>query len=171
MDFIGLPTNYDCDDYENSSIGWNPSEKLKELSEAGARYLIARQVHTINNNVIIGNPIGFVMFQFTFEETMADDDSKIETIYCYEIQLTEEARNKGLGTFLMNTMERIGRYFGMKKSMLTAFKENTAALNFYCNHLGYEIDEISPSRCVDPEYIDDYDYEILSKRYEYRLGS
>ncbi|CAG8614113.1 12985_t:CDS:2, partial [Gigaspora rosea] len=81
MDFIGLPTNYDCDDYENSSIGWNPSEKLKELSEAGARYLIARQVHTINNNVIIGNPIGFVMFQFTFEETMADDDSKIETIY------------------------------------------------------------------------------------------
>ncbi|CAG8808889.1 5588_t:CDS:2, partial [Gigaspora margarita] len=62
--------------YENSSIDWNPSDKLKELSEAGARYLIARQVHTINNNIIIGNPIGFVMFQFTFEEIMADDDSK-----------------------------------------------------------------------------------------------
>ncbi|KAF0421108.1 hypothetical protein F8M41_006820 [Gigaspora margarita] len=29
-----------------------------------------------------------------------------------------------------------GRNRGMKKSMLTAFKENTAALNFYCNHLG-----------------------------------
>ncbi|CAG8732455.1 12452_t:CDS:1, partial [Dentiscutata heterogama] len=67
--------------YESSSIGWNLSNKLKELSEDSARYLIARQVHTINNNVIIGNPIGFVIFQFTFEETMADDDRKIETTY------------------------------------------------------------------------------------------
>ncbi|CAG8721669.1 17080_t:CDS:2, partial [Cetraspora pellucida] len=69
--------------YENSRIGWNPSNKVKELCESGARYLIARKVHTINNNVIIGNPIGFVMFQFTFEETMADDNRKIETIYWY----------------------------------------------------------------------------------------
>ncbi|RHZ79019.1 hypothetical protein Glove_152g38 [Diversispora epigaea] len=153
--------------YENSNMGWNSGNKVKEMREEGARYLIARQFNKVHKdsgeNQTIGKPIGFLMFQFTLEETMADDDQEIEAIYCYEIQLTSETRGKGLGKFLMNTMEAIGKHWGMKKSMLTTFKANTAAFNFYRKHLKYEIDEISPSKVLKPKEAKKYDYEILSK--------
>ncbi|CAG8489987.1 2521_t:CDS:2 [Funneliformis caledonium] len=145
--------------YENSNLGWNEKEKRKEMSDKDCRYLIA-----LNN----GKPIGFVMFQFSWEETMSDDDEEIEVIYCYEIQLSEIARNKGLGTFLMRTLEEIGRHWKMKKLILTAIdtkenKTNKSAIDFYLNHLGYQIDEISPSKVLLPEEAKDYDYEIISK--------
>lgn len=44
------------------------------MNDKNCKYLIA------SNNE---NPIGFVMFQFTWEETMADDDKEIEVIYWY----------------------------------------------------------------------------------------
>ncbi|RIA97944.1 acyl-CoA N-acyltransferase [Glomus cerebriforme] len=140
--------------YKYSNIGWNVKEKRKVMNDKNSRYLIA-----LNN----GNPIGFVMFQFTWEETMAEDDEEIEVIYCYEIQLAEAARRKGLGTFLMRTLEKIGKNWKMKKLMLTTIIKNKAANNFYINRLGYQIDEISPSKVLQPEEAKDYDYEILSK--------
>jgi len=36
--------------------------------------------------------------------------------------MTDEVRGKGLGTFLMNILEDLGRYWRMKKSVLTAWK-------------------------------------------------
>nr|CAG8617119.1 15831_t:CDS:2 [Entrophospora candida]CAG8630006.1 11929_t:CDS:2 [Entrophospora candida] len=100
--------------YENSNFGWNSREKLQEMHETGANYLIARNTQKrINNdssvfgkdsNNIDNNdtPIGFLLFQFTWEETMADDKQ-------------------------------------------------------------IEIDEISPSKCLEPEEAEKYDYDILSK--------
>ena len=48
------------------------------MNDKNCRYLIA-----LNN----GKPIGFVMFQFTWEETMADDDDEIEVIYWYVLNI------------------------------------------------------------------------------------
>ena len=59
---------------KNSNIGWNEKEKRKEMGDKNSRYLIA-----LNN----GKPIGFVMFQFSWEGTMAEDDKEIEVIYWY----------------------------------------------------------------------------------------
>jgi hypothetical protein len=64
--------------YKNSNIGWNDKVKREEMNDKNCRYLIA-----LNN----GKPIGFVMFQFTWEETMADDDDEIEVIYWYVLNI------------------------------------------------------------------------------------
>jgi hypothetical protein len=48
------------------------------MNDKNSRYLIA------SNNE---KPIGFVMFQFTWEETMADDDKEIEVIYWYVLMI------------------------------------------------------------------------------------
>lgn len=68
-------------------MGWDSESKVKEMREEGARYLIAKQVNNIDENSgensSIGKPIGFLLFQFTWEETMSDDDQEIEVIYWY----------------------------------------------------------------------------------------
>ncbi|KAL1919360.1 uncharacterized protein VTP21DRAFT_2053 [Calcarisporiella thermophila] len=142
--------------YANSNDGWNDSSKRREMSEEHARYLIAKQKSD-------GTPVGFVYFQFTYEETM-DDNVDAEVIYCYEIQVIPEATNKGLGEHMMRLMENIGRHWGMEKSMLTVFKANERAFKFYKERLGYQLDEISPSVCLPPRRARRFDYEILSLR-------
>ncbi|PIK39919.1 putative N-alpha-acetyltransferase 40 [Apostichopus japonicus] len=101
------------------------------------------------------NPVGFVHFWF-------DMDFDDEVLYCYEIQLVEEVRRKGLGKFLIQILEMLAYQTQMKKVMLTVFKHNKEANSFFVNQLKYEIDETSPS-IYDPMNPEDYDYEILSK--------
>jgi ribosomal protein S18 acetylase RimI-like enzyme len=50
--------------------------------------------------------------------------------------MVKESRGKGLGSYMMKFMEEAGRAFGMRKSMLTVFKSNDRALQFY-KRLGY----------------------------------
>lgn len=80
-----------------------------------ARYLIARSADDPTDYK------GFLLFQMVQEETM-DDDIMANCAYCYEVQLTESARRKGLGEFLMKLLERIGNHWKMDKVMLTVFK-------------------------------------------------
>lgn len=80
-----------------------------------ARYLIARSANDPKDYK------GFLLFQMVQEETM-DDDIMANCAYCYEIQLTDSARRKGLGEFLMKLLEQIGNHWKMDKVMLTVFK-------------------------------------------------
>lgn len=61
----------------------------------------------------------------------------------------------------MRMLERIAQVSGMRKCMLTVFKSNLAAYQFY-EKLGYHIDLISPSQY--PDCAQTVDYEILSKK-------
>lgn len=49
----------------------------------------------------------------------------------YELQLEEKARRKGLGKFIMNTLEAIAKENSMKKVVLTTLKKNVDANIFY----------------------------------------
>ncbi|KAG9299527.1 hypothetical protein G9A89_020698 [Geosiphon pyriformis] len=170
--------------YETSEIGWDSHEKRKEMREPNTRYLIARMSRTPAFSPFSSNKsdkysaeecVGFLSFQFVWEELANEEETdknqnnqddeetkEIEVIYCYEVQLVKSARGKGLGTFLVTLMEDIGRRWGVKKSMLTIFKVNKRAFDFY-QHLGYRIDGISPSAYLGPKEGANFDYEILSK--------
>ncbi|KAJ5408989.1 hypothetical protein N7509_002872 [Penicillium cosmopolitanum] len=101
--------------------------------------------------------LGFLSFMVTYE------DGK-EVVYCYEIHLSPMARGRGLGGVLMSRMEGIGRLIGLEKAMLTVFKSNVAAREFYRKG-GYEVDENSPQpRTLRNGTVKEWDYEILSKR-------
>lgn len=133
--------------YENSSWGWNDKRKRDEMTEDKARYLIAREES--------GKAVAFSHFRFDLEE--GD-----EVLYCYEIQVESEARGKGLGKFLMLILEMIAHRAQMKKIMLTVFKENERAQNFFIKIMKFQADETSPG-IWDPMNSEDYFYDILSK--------
>lgn len=61
-------------------------------------------------------------------------------------------------------METLGDHFEMDKAMLTTFKNNKAAAQFY-EKMGYSEDNISPGVVLkdDPQVAAEYDYSILSK--------
>ena len=54
-----------------------------------------------------------------------------------QIQSIERVRGKGLGKFLMQTLELIGVRAGMQKIMVTVFKHNQRAVHFFMEILKY----------------------------------
>jgi ribosomal protein S18 acetylase RimI-like enzyme len=133
--------------YKNSSWGLDTEEKSAELKHAKARYLL---VETSKGNQLAG----FVHFRFVYD----DEEQPTEAVlYVYEIQIDEKFRRQGLGKKLMGISEQIGAKAEVSKVLLTVFKSNQAAMEFY-KRLDYGIDYSSPSNHNEPA-----DYEILSK--------
>ncbi|XP_046848879.1 N-alpha-acetyltransferase 40-like isoform X2 [Xenia sp. Carnegie-2017] len=133
--------------YEKSSWGWNDKKKHEEMSEDNAWYLIAADEN--------GKSVGLSHFRF-------DLDNDVEVLYCYEIQLDKSVRNRGLGKFLMQILQLLAHRYKMKKVMVTVFKDNEKAMDFFTKLLKFENDETSP-RYYDPLNPEDYCYEILSR--------
>jgi len=69
---------------------------------------------------------------------------------------------KGLGKFLMQILELIGKKTQMRSISLTVQSANTGAMEFYTRALKYNLDDFSPSK-ADPLRSDSYGYEILTK--------
>lgn len=133
--------------YENSNWGWTEREKKDEMTHEKAWYLIATDQD--------GNHKGFAQFRF-------DMDFDDEVLYCYEVQVMNDVRRKGVGKFLMQILEMVAHKTQMLKVMLTVFQENNLANDFFTKKLKYILDETTPE-IFDPMNQDDYDYEILSK--------
>ncbi|CAK9808729.1 N-alpha-acetyltransferase 40 [Anthophora plagiata] len=126
--------------YEQSDWGWDPVAKQNELTEPEAWYLVASSNEKF---------IGFSHFRF-------DIDHKEEVLYCYEIQLESTVRRKGVGHFIMSALESMASEYKMQKVVLTVFKHNPLAMQFFCS-IGYKMDKTSPTAS------DQVDYIILSK--------
>ncbi|KAJ3976987.1 hypothetical protein EV361DRAFT_789195, partial [Lentinula raphanica] len=161
--------------YVNSSMGWNPLEKQHEFFHPLARFVL---VSPVNNPDEI---VGFSTFRFEHE---AEED----ILYCYELQISPLHQRTGLGRFLMNALQVIGRRMKMEKIMLTVLDKNIAANVFYSRigsvtlfefysiihcfyqHYSFQLDECSPTykdlaedESDDSTEVVDVDYQILSK--------
>ncbi|XP_063991582.1 N-alpha-acetyltransferase 40 [Diachasmimorpha longicaudata] len=122
--------------YEKSKWGWNTSSKRNELTDPLAWYLTARAGDEL---------VAFSHFRY-------DLDDKVEVLYCYELQLEEKVRRKGLGRFMMKCLEDLAADSCMKKVVLTVFKHNPEARSFY-EALGYKLDRTSPGDWESLDYI------------------
>jgi ribosomal protein S18 acetylase RimI-like enzyme len=80
-------------------------------------------------------------------------------LYVFEIQVEDAFQRQGLGRKLMKMMEYFAHAAGLDRILLTVFKKNASAMEFYTKSLGYDIDESSPSKYGQSE-----DYEILTKK-------
>nr|CAG4647601.1 EOG090X0MNC [Megafenestra aurita] len=129
--------------YEESAWGWDEKEKVLEMTEEPALYLIAFTQEE--------KPIAFSHFRF-------DVDYGQPVLYCYELQLELQYRQKGLGRFMLQILELIAFRAGLKKVVLTVFLHNPKAVCFF-KSLGYAVDETSPVNTL----MEQFDYEILSK--------
>jgi ribosomal protein S18 acetylase RimI-like enzyme len=132
--------------YQASDWGYDAAAKRTELFEAEARYLLVHDEADGNSLV------GFAHFRFV------EDDGAL-VLYLYEVQLAPTMQRRGLGKLLMQLLLLVARKHGMELMVLTVFKNNTGAMRFYRERLGFDIDETSPSACGD----NSQDYEILSK--------
>ncbi|KAK3598657.1 hypothetical protein CHS0354_020414 [Potamilus streckersoni] len=139
--------------YESCDFGWKDRDKKEEMTEEKAWYLIVRDQEK--------KPVAFIHFRF-------DIEIDVEVVYCYEIQLIEGVRRKGLGKFLMQILELMAYKTEMKKVMMTTFKHNTDSVDFFKKGLKYEVDEISPD---DPVFDEGYCYWILSKTLQPKKSS
>ncbi|KAM3825113.1 N-alpha-acetyltransferase 40 [Vipera latastei] len=139
--------------YEQSEWGWKDREKRDEMTDDRAWYLIALENGSL--------PVAFSHFRF-------DVEYGEEVLYCYEIQLESRARRRGLGKFLIQILQLVANSTQMKKVMLTVFKHNHGANQFFREALQFEIDDTSPSMsgCCG----EDSSYEILSRRTKFGEG-
>lgn len=125
--------------YEESGWGWKDREKLQELKDDNARYLIVKNEEE--------NPVAFIHFRF-------DLDYGQPVVYCYEIQLEPEVRRKGLGYFLMQILQLFAIKNSLFKVSATILRINDQSMDFFMKKLKFTEDETSP---------DDECYLIVSK--------
>lgn len=157
LDLVELTS---AEDYRNSEAGWSRTKKRKEMRLPDLRYLLLQE-HKVGPS----SPelAGFVSFMITYEDGH-------EVIYVYEIHLRPDCQGKGLGRTLMTVVATIGSNIGLTKAMLTVFKANKSASDWYAK-LGYSIDEFSPpARRLRGGVMKEPTYLILSKALQY-VGS
>ncbi|EHK25303.1 uncharacterized protein TRIVIDRAFT_144179 [Trichoderma virens Gv29-8] len=142
-------------DYKNSSVGWHPGMKKKEMKSPDLRYILVKDDG--------GAVKGFTSLMPTFE-------NHEPVLYCYEVHLLPELQGQvpsllsiqlsGLGKHLMNQLITIAENIpSTKKVMLTCFTSNLNGLKFY-EKLGFTKDDFSPrdrtlrgGKVVRPDYV------------------
>lgn len=129
--------------YEQSSWGWSREVKMKEFQNKNAIFL------NLSYEDIM---VAFCHFRFEH----GSDESEA-CVYCYELQVADKYQRKGIGSYLINILSLLAIRFQINKLMLTVFKHNTMAMDFYVKTLKFRIDKSSPSK-----YDQETDYEILS---------
>ncbi|KAL0580386.1 tRNA(Ser) Um(44) 2'-O-methyltransferase [Marasmius crinis-equi] len=134
--------------YANSSTGWHPDDKRAELFHSLSRFIVA---HPENESDTLA---AYTMFRFEYEQGS-------DILYCYELQVLESYQRKSLGRLLMKALECIAQKWKMDQIMLTVFKANNRACQFY-KAIGFTLDPTSPTE-EDVEEFGIVDYEILSK--------
>ncbi|RAK86748.1 GNAT family acetyltransferase Nat4 [Aspergillus costaricaensis CBS 115574] len=142
--------------YRNSSTGWSPSKKKKEMKLPDMKYLVVRREELTPSDGE-GDVVGFMSFMITYE------DGK-EVVYLYEIHLSSEVQKQGLGKRLLLVLMEIGRRVGVEKAMLTVFTSNGVAQRLY-EAIGFDTDEYSPRpRRLRNGMVKEPDYRIMSVR-------
>eukprot|EP00201_Polytomella_parva_P004771 CAMPEP_0175076874 /NCGR_PEP_ID=MMETSP0052_2-20121109/23017_1 /TAXON_ID=51329 ORGANISM="Polytomella parva, Strain SAG 63-3" /NCGR_SAMPLE_ID=MMETSP0052_2 /ASSEMBLY_ACC=CAM_ASM_000194 /LENGTH=231 /DNA_ID=CAMNT_0016346157 /DNA_START=159 /DNA_END=854 /DNA_ORIENTATION=- len=132
---------------------WSDKKKLVQMKAKASRFLVVQELTHPPNEVM--PRCGYVNFRFENYEGEA-------TAYCYEIHLEKSARQIGLGTHLMTCLEHAARRANMDKITLTVFTENENAVRFY-RRLGFDLDDTSLTRSLDPPFGHECGYHILSK--------
>ncbi|KAI0756644.1 acyl-CoA N-acyltransferase [Daedaleopsis nitida] len=142
---------------EPSSMGWDAEEKRETLFDEDSRFIIVYHRQSTENTDSMLVAFSMFRFEFGYEE----DD----TIYCYEMQVSDGFRGYGLCRFFVEKLNLIGKYWKMEKILLTVLKENTSARQVYTK-LGFVVDPASPEHGEEGERsgeeVEEADYEILS---------
>lgn len=134
--------------YQSSSWGFDETEKKQDFRNPMNRYIIVLDKSD--------DLVAFCLFRFEYDD---EDEPEHPVLYCYELQVKHSHRGQKIGAQLMSIIAQIAAHYKMWKTMLTVFKANVAAINFYTK-LGFGIDANSPSSFGHHEEC----YEIFSDK-------
>lgn len=135
--------------YEAAGWGWKEVDKRKEVFDRRSRFLFISDPAT-------ESILAYTVFRFEWDD---EDEPEYPVVYCYELQVHQSAQKMGMGLVLMQMLQAIAKHLKFRKTALTCFKANTAAMNFY-RKAGFDIDSCSPSKYGEMDEC----YEILSDR-------
>ena len=138
------------DQYRNSSWGLDMDAKRTELTHSKARFLVFLDKASGQEEIV-----GFCHYRFEYDDEEAPTAA---VLYVYELQMKESHRSQGLGKRAMLYLEALALSMDVATIMLTVFRSNQKAMDFYLTKLQYDIADISPS-----QHNEVADYEILSK--------
>ncbi|KAI6190351.1 N-alpha-acetyltransferase 40 [Aphelenchoides bicaudatus] len=130
--------------YRKSEWGYDEDLKKNELRATTARYIVVRNKD--------GKKLAFLHYRFVIE-------ANEPVLYIYELQVEQDYQNQGIGSLLLDIVEKVAKKVGMVKTYATVFKFNTLSLEFFRNR-GYENDE-NFLECEQEN-----DYYVISKRTE-----
>lgn len=134
--------------YKNSTDGWHPKKKKDEMRDPNMYYLLVRAQAD-------ETCVGFASLMVTIED-------EYPAVYLYEIHLSDSLRGLGVGAYLMQIMETIGKNADMERAMLTVFSSNESAERFYRKR-GYETYYTPEPRILRGGKVQKPEYAILSK--------
>jgi len=143
--------------YRASEKGWNEREKTLEMKTSRMLYILVRAAGEQFSTTLdtAGDIIGFISFMVDQDDPPRQDR---RVIYIYEVHIGDNWRGKGLGKFLMFTVEAMAGMISINKTMLTVFMANQKAIKAY-EKMGYTKDKSSPGvrrtrrRVVEPTYM------------------
>jgi GNAT superfamily N-acetyltransferase len=130
--------------FHEETSGWNPNEKRGELFDDSTRFNILSAAD---------RTIGFAGYRFEAE-------MEALRIFIIGLQIEPEFQGKGLGKFLLQSLEFIGLKQGMEYVMVSVLHAQQQANGFF-KKSRYVPHPLSPS-IADPGN-PRYDYEILHK--------
>ena len=99
--------------YSRSTDGWNPEFKKRELFHRCARFIL---VHDDQSTLV-----AFAMYR-----------KHLNVAYCYELQVLDQVRRRGVGTILVQHIEDYATLNNLTEINLTVF---TCKSSFYPSHL------------------------------------
>ena len=180
VNISGLTADTKCGAYAADT----KSNRRRDDNDADDSAVIIENDGGKTNRECTARVLGFVHFRYEYNNNNDDDDDNINAdnndpiTYLYEIQIHPTVQKFGIGNKLLTILELLSQKLRLKKIILTVFKSNTAAMNFYIKR-NYVIDESSPSNFTTQSSsssslsssLDNYnnnneqcaDYEILSK--------
>lgn len=101
------------DKYEKSGYGWDDEDKMSELTDKEARFLVVREWPS-EPGATKGEAIGFVHFRFTVQGEVIDTMAGEPCLYIYDMHIEDHSQRKGLGKHLLMLLELIARREKMK---------------------------------------------------------
>lgn len=93
--------------YEMSGYGWDDEDKMRELTEQGARFLLVREAP--KEEGVLGKLICFVHFRFTVQGEVMDQMAGEPCLYVWDLQVDVCYQRQGLGRHLLTLLELIAR--------------------------------------------------------------
>lgn len=147
--------------YENSQWGWCEKEKLAEWKHQKTRILIVTK-NDVDHKVFEGVKVGELpgddeqIIAFMCIRFEVGSDKNESALYVYELHVDLSNQRQGLGEDLMSMARCLASAFKMDKIMLTVFRSNGPALQFY-NKLKFKPDKTCPTS-------QEADYIILSSK-------
>lgn len=97
--------------YDASGYQWDDCDKMKELTEQGARFIVIRQRIEGDRP---GELVGFAHFRFTVQGDVADTMAGEPILMLWDLHIVEEMQRKGLGKHILTVLELIARREKMK---------------------------------------------------------